>query len=200
MKFGARDLKKLRWHIALALAMLAAAGAVAVLSWTARQQVRAEHDRIVTRHSQAATRLHQVHFEEEEIKAKAAIFARLEKNGILGEERRLDWTETLRDIQRRQRIPAMSYEFAPQHALPGGSSGQYAFYASKMKLHLQLAHEEELLHFLQAVQQEAKAMVQVDSCHLTRLPADGTPPGFSRLRAECELEWLTARPGQRVAP
>lgn len=193
MKLAARDLKKLRWQIAAAAGLIGAAAAIAYLSEITTRQAEAAHRAAATRHGQVDTRLRQVRVEEEEIKNRAALFLQLQEKGILGEEKRLDWTETLRDIQHRMRLPDMTYEFAPQKALEGNGGGDYAFYSSSMKLYLRLLHEEDLLNFLDKVQREAKAMVLTRSCKVARQPATGPTTSFAQLSAECELDWVTAK-------
>lgn len=193
MKFEARDLKKLRWELAIAAGLVAGAGAIAYGSLISTQEAEAEHRAAAARHAQIDTKLRQVRTEEEEIKNRATLFMHLQERGILGEEKRLDWTELLHDIQRRLRLPDMSYEFAPQKPLEGNGGGDYAFFVSSMKLHLDLVHEEDLLSFLTGVQNEAKATVLVRGCDVSRRPATETATSLAQLSADCEIDWVTAR-------
>lgn len=195
-----RDLRKLRWHL-LALAILLAMAAVLVLwSRSVEEMARREQDAAVAQFRQTESKLRQVRTEEQEIKDKSALFLGLMRSGILGEERRLDWTEMLRDSQRQLRLPRMSYEFAPQAPLENSASGDYAFYASPMKIHLQLVHENDLINFLDLVQRHAKALVLVRSCRVSRAAPQGSDAGNGQLSADCTLDWITVRGATAANP
>lgn len=188
MKFESRDFTKLRWHLAAFATLAALSGLLAVGSRFLEQSALAERETAAARQRQTESRLRQVRTEEQEIKDKSALFLQLMATGVIGEEKRLDWTELLADLQQRVRLPGMSYEFAPQAPLDGNGTGDYAFYSSPMKLHLDLVHEGDLLDFLAGLRNGAKAMVLIRGCNLVRAP--GEQRG---LTADCDLEWVTVR-------
>jgi len=194
MTFTSRDLVKLRLPLLGALALLLAAGLLAWWSTLAEQKAQQERNSAATAKSQIELRLRQVRTEEQDLKDRTQIFQQLQNRGITGEERRLDWTEMLRQIQRDMRLPNMSYEFAAQKPLDTVNGVAYAFFASPMRLQLRLLHEEDLINFLARLQDEAKALVLVRSCKLAPVAAGGeqraTP---AQLSAECELQWITVR-------
>jgi hypothetical protein len=107
-------------------------------------------------------------------------------------ERRLDWTELLRDLQQQLRLPGMSYEFGPQVPLETTTDTGYAYHSSQLKIQLRLLHEEDLLNFINRLQREAKAMILVRGCKLVRPPA-ANAAGGAQLNAECTMEWVTLR-------
>ena len=128
------------------------------------------------------------------VKERAQLFQQLQKSGITGEEKRLDWTEMLRDIQSELRLPGMTYEFGAQIPLDNAATLDYAYFASPMRLQLRLLHEADLLNFLARLQKEAKALVLVRRCKLS--PQPGTAEvreAQPQLSAECELQWVTIR-------
>jgi hypothetical protein len=192
VKFTVRDLKKLRWQLAIAAGLVVAAAAIAYMSLIALRKAEAEHRAVASSHARIDTRLRQVRTEEEDIKNRAALFLHLQERGIIGEEKRLDWIEMVDDLQNRMRLPDMNYEFAPQKPLEGDGSGEHAFFVSSMKLHLNLVHEEDLLDFLAEVQREARAVVLARSCNVSRAPA-GARNSLAQLSADCELDWITVR-------
>jgi len=194
MKFTQRDLVKLKWPLVGALLLLVIAG---LLAWWSQQDAQnAEQQRNAAENSknQIEQRLHQVRTEEEELKERAQIFQKMQKSGIVGEEKRLDWTEMLRAIQNEIRPPAMTYEFGAQIPLEKMTGLDYAYFASPMRLQLRLLHEEDLLNFLARLQKEAKALVLIRSCKLSPLPNSGEAREMlPQLSAECELQWITVR-------
>lgn len=189
MKFEARDFKKLSWQIAIAAGLIVAGGVIAYLSLMSAQRTEATHREAASRHTRIDNKLRQVRTEEEEIRKRTSLFLQMNERGILGEEKRLDWTEMLRDIQHSLHLPGMDYEFSPAKLLDGSGDGR--LYASTMKLRLQLVHEEDLLRFLARMQQEAKAMVLVRSCNVARIPPAST--SLAQLSADCEIDWITVQ-------
>ncbi|MDP3537137.1 MAG: hypothetical protein Q8S26_00375 [Azonexus sp.] len=193
MKFTARDLVKLRLPMLGTLALFILAGLFAW--WSQRDAEKAEHERNAATASknQIEQRLRQVRTEEQELKDRAHIFQKMQNFGITGEEKRLDWTESLRLIQQEMRLPGMNYEFGVQKPLENVNGAAYAYFASPMRLQLRLLHEEDLITFLARVQKEAKALVLVRSCKLSPLGSQAAGRATAQLGADCELQWVTVR-------
>jgi len=194
MKLDQRDLIKLRLPLLAAIIPIAVAALFAWWSNGIAQQSGSMRNIAANRKQQIEQRLLQVRTEEQDLKERTALFLRLEKSGLIGDEKRLDWTEQLRDLQRQLLLPGMSYEFGPQSPLEKLSGGSYAYHSSPLKIQFRLLHEEDLLNFIGRLQQEAKALVRVRSCSLvreTRQGANGNAP--SLLNAECEMDWITLR-------
>lgn len=194
MKFTSRDLIKLRLPLIGMLALLIIGGLLAWWSLLNAQNAERERNTANASKTQIEQRLRQVRTEEQELKERALIFQHMQNSGIVGDEKRLDWTEMLREIQRDMRLPGMSYEFGAQTPLESLSGAPYTYFSSPLRLQLRLLHEEDLLNFLVRVQKEAKALVLVRSCKLAPLSqnSDGSesPP---QLGADCELQWVTVR-------
>lgn len=194
MKFEARDLVKLQWHALLAICLLIVAAMLGLWSQHRALQARTERDAAESRVQQIDKRLRQVRTEEQEIKERTILFQQLEKSGITGEEKRLEWIELLRDLQRQLRLPGMNYEFGPQLPLESVTGAAYAYHSSHLRIQLRLVHEEDLLNFAQQLQQRAKAMALLRSCRLSRSPGAGeSSSGLAQLNAECDMEWVTLR-------
>ncbi len=194
MKFSLQDLKKLQWHGLLTLCLLLAAGALSYWSQLSPRQAKHEHDTAESRMQQIDKKLRQVRTEEQEIKQRTTLFQQLERSGMTGEEKRLEWIELLRELQQQLRLPGMSYEFGPQVSIEPVSGSAYAYHSSHLRIQLRLLHEEDLLNFTQQLQQRAKAMILLRSCRLSRTAAIGAPnAGLAQLNAECDMEWVSLR-------
>jgi len=164
--------------------------------WSVHDAERAalERNTADSRKTQIEQRLRQVRTEEQELKERTQIFQQMQSAGVIGEEKRLDWTEMLRQIQNDMRLPGMSYEFGVQKVLENVNGVAYAYFASPMRLQLRLLHEQDLLNFLARVRNEAKALVLVRSCKLSPLANPGEGRALpAQLSAECELQWITIR-------
>ena len=192
MKFERRDLSKLQWYALAAVVAIAIAAAAGFWSNDGAGKARVERDAAAARKAQTEQRLGQVRTEEQEIKARTQQYQQMEQAGVTGPEKRLDWTELLRDLQRQLRLPGMTYEFGPQIPLETSPAVGYAYHSSLLKIQLRLLHEEDLLNFIARLQREAKAMVLVRNCKMSRLPPGNSADG-TQLLAECSMEWVTLR-------
>ena len=124
-------------------------------------------------------------------------FLELRRKGLIGEERRLDWVEAIRQIQQRRRLLPLSYEIEPQQPYlleTQLSMGDYQLRGSRMALRMDLLHELDLFHFLTDLRQVGTFTVQ--DCVIRRASNAGTAPLAPTLNAECTLNWvtLTVRP------
>lgn len=193
MKLVARDFGKIMWFALLAVLLIGLAIAAGVWSTGGTGKARVERDAAAARKLETEKRLGRVRTEEQEIKARTQQFQQMELAGMIGQEKRLEWTELLRDLQRRLRLPGMNYEFGPQVPLESLAGADYAFYSSQLKIQLPVAHEEDLLNFVGQLQKEAKALVVLRGCKLSRLPGGSTARDAAQLAGECTMEWITLR-------
>jgi hypothetical protein len=146
----------------------------------------------------AYTRYAHVENEKEEIRIFQPQFLALRDKGLIGEERRLDWVDAIRQIQEQRRLLPLNYEFEPQQAVKLDTRlalGDYTLRGSRMSLHMDLLHEVDLFNFFEDLRQHAYFAVQ--DCVLRRAAAAATP-GAPSLTADCELNWLTLAPAEMV--
>lgn len=192
MKLEPKDFPKLQISL-LAMLLMVAIGAASVLF--SRESVRQAQSAFATAQSERNDldgKLKRVRGEEHEIREKAALFNALKARGVIGEEQRLEWVELLKEIRERHRLIELRYEIAPQQALEKSPAGKLVLYASTMRLQLSLLHEEDLVRLLDDLRRQARALIQVRRCDVSRIPRSGpenTLQGF--LRAECLIDWIT---------
>lgn len=194
MKLTERDLPKLALPIVITLALCGTAGLMAWWTQNDAEQAGRERHRAAEAKSRIDMRLRQFHSEELDLKTRLQTLQTMQASGMLGDEKRLDWMEQLRNTQRELRLPGMKYEFAMQAPLNGSAPNAPAWFNSPLRLQLRLLHEGDLLNFLDRIQQEARALVIVRSCKLAPLSATGERrDNAAPLTAECDMDWLTAR-------
>ncbi|MBL0354262.1 MAG: hypothetical protein WAS49_12585 [Candidatus Dechloromonas phosphoritropha] len=194
MKLTARDSSKIAWIALLVALLIGLAIAAGLWSTGDTGKARAERDAAAARKLEIEKRLGRVRTEEQEIKARTQQFQQMELAGMIGQEKRLEWTELLRDLQRRLRLPGMNYEFGPQVPLESVAGADYAYHSSQLKIQLRVLHEEDLLNFVGQLQKEAKALVVLRGCKLSRLPgANPAARDAAQLIGECTMEWITLR-------
>jgi hypothetical protein len=195
------DLMRLRLPFVAALLLVGIGAAALVFSESKLAEAeilqRAQHDRLVA----ARDRLAKVSEEEQEIRNNLIQFKKVSDLGMASAERRLEWIEALVEIQKKRRLFQVQYTLEPQRAVdyPGVTQSQKGgggiFMASKLKLELQLLHEEDLLNFLADLRATGESFASLRSCSLSRtegvFAAGG--PMRPRLRASCVVDMITLK-------
>lgn len=194
MTFTSAELKRLLLP-SLACALLLGAGAALV--WSARDAERSAERELAGAQStrnQNAERLARIAEEEREVNDKLAVYRHLQALRILGEERRLEWAETVRRIRKERELLDLRYRVERQKLLASvpGKPANIEFFASPMKVDLALLHEEDLLRFLADLRNSGNAYYSVKRCALSRTGQPAAAPTLAaRLRGECEIELIT---------
>ena len=194
MNFTREDLQKLGAPLVLALALLAAGGAFVWSANDARAKALFRLSAAQAERKQTAERLARIAEEEREVHEKLDVYKQLKRLHILGEEQRLEWADAITRIRRDRELLDLSYRVDRQKVLKSvaGKPATVDFYASLMRVQLDLLHEEDLLRFLADLRASGNAYYAVKSCNLTRtgLAATGTSM-TPRLRAVCEIDLIT---------
>ena len=194
MKFLPGDLKKLRISLLVCLLMIVMGAAVVFFANGAIKSAQRERVAAQAQRNDYAGKLQRVRSEEAEIKEKSALFQKLQERGIIGEEQRLEWVELLKDIRDKRRLIDLVYEIEPQRPLDVAPGAGFTFNVSPMKVQLKLLHEEDLTRFLGDLNEQARALIQVRYCKVTRQPqGQAGTSGQANLLAECRIDWVTLR-------
>lgn len=124
-------------------------------------------------------------------------FIELYNKGVIGEERRLNWVETLESAKTALKVPELSYRidtrkpYQPDFPLP---TGAYELYTSGMTLDLGLLHENDLQSLLDTLDREASGLYSVAKCELSRKEKTITlDPEKTNLHADCNLLWYSIK-------
>lgn len=126
-------------------------------------------------------------------------YQKLIADGFIGEERRIEWVDTLRNIHQKNKLFTINYsigsqeEYKPAFAL---NPGTFDLHRSVMKLELAMLHEGDLLTLLQSLEMQQTAPFILRSCEIKRLGDMKTNALIANLIANCELDWLTIREPQ----
>ena len=194
MRFLPGDLKKLRISLLTSLLMIGMGTAAVFFANGAIKSAQRERVAAQAQRNDYAGKLQRVRSEEAEIKEKSALFQKLQERGIIGEEQRLEWVELLKDIRDKRRLIDLVYEIEPQRPLDVAPGAGFTFNVSPMKVQLKLLHEEDLTRFLGDLNEQARALIQVRYCKVTRQPqGQAGTSGQANLLAECRIDWVTLR-------
>ena len=126
-------------------------------------------------------------------------YQQLAREGLTGEEQRMNWLDGLRAAAREANLSGIEYEIGAQRPYAHASevdASPLRISESVMQIRLRLLHEGELERFLDALTRSGSGFFTVDRCILRRLPPSGSdagPQARENLTAECELRWLTLR-------
>lgn len=196
MKFSTKDIPHIRGLLIIAILILVL-GVIAVyvsdeiLNEAQQSKITADQE-----WSDAVRKLERTKNEQEDLQGYYHQYQNLVEQNIIGEEKRLDWIESIGKIRNKLNIFSVRYKLDPQETLniagtdlPGSS---FDLHRSSMKLGLSLLHEGQLLSFIDALSEETKGMYLLDSCILTRNNDLTRKLKFTpNLEAECTLGWIT---------
>ncbi|NJA88939.1 hypothetical protein HCX48_06870 [Rhodocyclus tenuis] len=201
MRLSLDTLRHLRANALMALvaAAVGLTGALCSAEWRqasalAREEAVAERDRAHARWQQRDT-------DAKNQQQDAALIAALEARGVLAETHRLDWIELLDELRETLPVLDIQYEFAApaqaNNATPTTSPMPATLHSTQMTLHLVVPHEEDALHWLDAVRRRAPALIRYRQCGFARQSDPQTET--SALTADCEIDWITLARSQPTA-
>jgi hypothetical protein len=194
MKFSTKDLPHIRGLlIMLALALILGAVLIYVSDGvlTKAQQSKILADR---EWSEALRKLERTKNEQEDLQGYYHQYQNLVEQNVIGQERRLDWIETIEKIRNQLNIFSVKYKLEPQETLNlenNSTSNSFDLHRSNMTLDISLLHEGQLLNFFDALSEQAKGMYLLESCTLTRNDLVRQLRFIPNLQAECTLGWIT---------
>lgn len=124
-------------------------------------------------------------------------FIELYNEGVIGEEKRLDWIETLEKAKTTLKVPELSYQidtrkrYQPDFPL---ATGPYEIYTSGMKLDMGVLHENDLKSLLDSLDRAASGLYSVEKCELSRKHKTiALDPDKANLNADCNLLWYSIK-------
>ena len=124
------------------------------------------------------------------------LYSDYKATGLVGDERRLSWIESLEATNEVLRLPTLGYSLRPQEKFqrPGFKlQGGVSVMASPMELTIGMLHEEDLFALLEGLHLSIRNLFTVDSCSITRRGAIGRSLDTKRanLQSRCTIHWVT---------
>jgi hypothetical protein len=193
------DLKRLRLPLVAAAALLALGAACLIASEHYLEEAIKARDAARQSRVAAQERVSKVSEEEREIRENLVYYERMRRSGMVSEQNRLDWIESIAKIKNDRKLFEIRYGIEPQRPLdyPGiVASGAADFVVSRMRLEMALLHEEDLLDFLADLQAAGRAYVSVRRCTLARIERGSVLTATAlqpRLHAECQVDLVSVR-------
>ncbi len=125
-----------------------------------------------------------------------SLYSEYKSSGLVGEERRLSWIESLESTNEVLRLPTLTYNLNPQEDFkrPGFKLKRgVAVMSSPMDLTIGMLHEEDLFALLEGLRLSIQNLFTVDSCSIIRSsPVDRSlNTKKANLRTLCTIRWVT---------
>lgn len=198
MKLDSQDWLKLQTPLVilgLVLMLIALMLAFAQNYNTAQEQLLQSQQNLL---SAARQRYQSSGMEKETIKEYLPQYQALINKGFVGEERRIEWVEALREQHKSNKLFGIKYSISQQQEYKPSfapSVGGFMLHRSIMKLDLDMLHEGDILKLTESLSAENTAPFMLRDCEITRLNAGGALSNqlIANLHAQCELDWLTMR-------
>lgn len=150
--------------------------------------------------NQARQKFQSSGLEKEMIIQYLPIYNDLLASGFIGEERRIEWIEALRQIHAQHKLFSIDYSIGLQERYKPGflpNLGNFRLNRSVMSLKLDMLHEGDLLALLDGLHEQTTPFI-VRDCEIKR-PIGAlvnTKNMTSNMQANCEIDWLTLRDPQ----
>lgn len=192
----------LPWHaikVPLLVLLIAVLLAGAGVWWSSSQLEQAETARKQqTQANQAAReKLQRSDTEKQLIQHYQGAYRALSARGFIGAENRLAWLESVQQANRDAQLYGLDYSLDPREVVPAPlSSAQtpssVSLRQTVMRIKMPILVEDDLTHFLDALQQRTQSIFRVRMCQISHA-ATVAPQVRNRpeLEVECELLWFT---------
>jgi hypothetical protein len=125
-----------------------------------------------------------------------SLYSDYKASGLVGDERRLSWIESLESTNQVLRLPTLSYNLNPQEEFQRPDfklKRGVTVMSSSMDLTIGMLHEEDLFALLEGLRLTIRSLFTVDSCSIVRQsPVDRSlDTQKTNFRSQCTLRWVT---------
>ena len=129
------------------------------------------------------------------VESRLPEFRALEAAGIIGEEQRLTWIESLQEVAARVGLPSLRYRIEPRASYEAGldlGPGAYRSFSSVVRVEAGLLHEGDFERLMHGLATRSAGLYRIERCDLRRAgPSFVMRAGAVNLAAECDLRWIT---------
>jgi len=197
MTFTQNDWHKLRYPILGLGCALIFAGLLASFADQYRAKKRIALQAQESDYVKARQKFESSGLEKETIIMYLPAYNDLLRIGFVGEERRIEWIERLRQIHRQYNLFSIDYNIGQQETYRPSflsNMGNLVLNRSVMELTLEMLHEGDLINLLDDLHEKTPPFM-VRDCEITRpIGAEINVNNLkANLKAKCELDWLTLR-------
>ena len=189
------DWRALRGSVFLVACAAVIGAAVAGGALRFHAEASRDYDREKDRLEAVRSRYRTIDEQKRQIETWLPAYRSLESAGVIGEERRLEWIETLRAAAARAGLPSLRYRMEPRTAYeagPGLETGDHGAFSTVVRIEAGLLHEGDLERLLRELAAAGAGLFHIERCGVRRSgPEFLMRPGAINLSAECDLRWIT---------
>ena len=189
------DWRALRGSIVLAAFAMTIGVAVTGAALRFHAEASRGYDREKGRLEAVRSRYRTIDEQKRQIETWLPAYRSLESAGIIGEERRLEWIETLRAAAARAGLPSLRYRMEPRTAYeagPGLETGDHGTFSTVVRIEAGLLHEGDLERLIHELAGADAGLFRIERCRVRRSGPDFVMrAGAVNLGAECDLRWIT---------
>jgi len=205
MKLNKQDWQKLRAPLLVLVAVIIA---VILLFGLVQNYNTSQEEALQKQQTQlnaASQRYRSSGAEKEMITEYLPKYQNLINKGFVGEERRIEWVEHLREQHKAHKLFGIKYSISHQDKYTpafAANLGGFVLNRSVMKLELDMLHEGDLLQLTESLSANNTAPFILRDCEITRL-TDASALStqlVANLHAQCDLDWLTLREPSQIKP
>jgi len=197
----AEDFEQLRVPLIVLAVTLLLAALIVYVSGSVLDNANRTRAQRETQLRDARLRIQNAGQEKQMIGQYLGSYQQLARAGFVGDEQRINWLDSLRLANEEARTFGVEYDIGAQKPYVYAAefnTGQLVLQESTMHLKFRLLHEEDLPRFFHALARHGGGFFTVDQCSLRRQrigEAEKSPQFQPNLTAECDLRWLTVKPG-----
>jgi hypothetical protein len=128
-------------------------------------------------------------------------YQRLIEIGFIGQEKRLEWVDSLRRVHKDNKLFNIDYSIDPQAGYSTNivpNLGTFILNRSVMKIEMHMLHEGDLLTLIEQLIAERNSPFIVRDCELTSLGVVKQNTFVPNMLAKCEIDWLTLHEPSRA--
>ena len=197
MKLNAQDWRKLQIPlICLCFTLLVVAALCAWANHYMNKQALLLQTQTNT-FNQARSQYQASGLEKQNIIENLPQYQQLINMGLVGEERRIEWVEGLRETHKQYKLFSINYEIGQQEVYKPSfmpNIGNFILHRSIMKLNFPMLHEGDILSLIEGLKSHQTTPFIVRDCILTRqyrvVNLKALTPNQA---ADCEIDWITIR-------
>jgi hypothetical protein len=197
VKINLQDWRPLQIPLLVFVAVLAVSGYGVYYTHKSLQEAQQHLKSEEASLREARTRYHKSGEERDMIVRYLPEYRRLQNEGFVGFEARVNWVDGLRIANSEAELFGVDYQLGPQtpfHEGAAASSEQLPIQRSDMNINFKMLHEGDLMRFFSALKGQKIGLFALNECTLEREGASLTPRSEPNLRASCELSWITMNP------
>ncbi len=193
---GGIDWFYLRRPILLLLVAILIASALSAVGWYYEQAREKEYQQALSTLQSTHRIYSNIVNDIDLIDQYRSLYNEYRANGVIGEERRLSWIETLESTNQALRLPKLDYALNPQEEFerPNFRAKRgVSVKSSPMELNMGLLHEEDLFALLEGLRLTIDNLFTVESCEITRTApvSRSLETRRANLNSTCVIRWVT---------